>query len=85
MTALTAGMGLVPLVLAAGQPGKEILYPIATVILGGVISSTLLDFFVRPALFSLFGFRAAQHAIEVNTEEAMDEGARTRTTLYSLR
>ena len=47
MTALTAGIGLVPLVLSAGEPGKEILYPVATVILGGVISSTLLDFFVQ--------------------------------------
>ena len=54
MTALTAGIGLVPLVLAAGESGKEILYPVATVILGGVISSTLLDFFVHPALFWLF-------------------------------
>ncbi len=44
MTALTAGIALVPLVLAAGEPGKEILYPVATVILGGVISSTMLDF-----------------------------------------
>ncbi len=58
MTALTAGIGLVPLVLAAGQPGKEILYPVATVILGGVISSTLLDFFIHPALFWLFGARS---------------------------
>lgn len=63
MTALTAGIGLVPLVLAAGQPGKEILYPVATVILGGVISSTLLDFFVHPALFWLFGLPAAQRVI----------------------
>jgi len=64
MTALTAGIGLVPLVLAAGEPGKEILYPIATVILGGVISSTLLDFFVHPALFWLFGRRAAARALQ---------------------
>ncbi len=63
MTALTAGIALVPLVLAAGEPGKEILYPVATVILGGVISSTMLDFFVHPALFWLFGIRAAQRAI----------------------
>jgi len=63
MTALTAGIGLVPLVLAAGQPGKEILYPVATVILGGVISSTLLDFFVHPALFWLFGLNAARRVI----------------------
>ncbi|HEX7376584.1 MAG TPA: efflux RND transporter permease subunit [Pirellulales bacterium] len=60
MTALTAGIALVPLVLAAGEPGKEILYPVATVILGGLVSSTLLDFFVHPALFWCFGRRAAE-------------------------
>ncbi|MEZ6136658.1 MAG: efflux RND transporter permease subunit [Pirellulaceae bacterium] len=63
MTALTAGIALVPLVLAAGEPGKEILYPVATVILGGVVSSTLLDFFVHPALFWLFGIRSAERAV----------------------
>ena len=51
MTALTAGIGLAPLAMAAGEPGKEILYPVATVILGGLISSTLAEFLVRPALF----------------------------------
>jgi HME family heavy-metal exporter len=60
MTALTAGIALIPLVLAAGQPGKEILYPVATVILGGLISSTLLDFFVHPALFWCFGRKQAE-------------------------
>ncbi|MCL4193448.1 MAG: efflux RND transporter permease subunit, partial [Thermoguttaceae bacterium] len=63
MTALCAGIALVPLIWAAGQPGKEILYPVATVIVGGLISSTLLDFFVRPALFWLFGRRAAERLI----------------------
>ncbi|MCC6510713.1 MAG: efflux RND transporter permease subunit [Pirellulaceae bacterium] len=63
MTALTAGIGLVPLVIAGDQAGKEILYPVATVILGGVISSTLLDFFVHPALFWLFGRRAVAAAL----------------------
>jgi CzcA family heavy metal efflux pump len=55
MTALTAGIGLIPLVLSPGEPGKEILYPVATVILGGLISSTMLDFLVRPALLWAFG------------------------------
>ncbi|MEZ5966811.1 MAG: efflux RND transporter permease subunit [Planctomycetota bacterium] len=50
MTALTSGIGLVPLVLAAEQPGREILYPVATVILGGLVTSTLLDFLVMPGL-----------------------------------
>lgn len=63
MTALTSGIGLVPLVLAAGEPGKEILYPVATVILGGLISSTFLDFFVHPALFWLFGMKEAQRVV----------------------
>jgi HME family heavy-metal exporter len=64
MTALTAGIALVPLTLAAGEPGKEILYPVATVIVGGLISSTLLDFFVHPALFWTMGLRSAQRAVE---------------------
>jgi HME family heavy-metal exporter len=63
MTALTAGIALVPLVMAAGEPGKEILYPVATVILGGLISSTLLDFFVHPALFWCFGRGQAERAM----------------------
>lgn len=69
MTALTSGIGLVPLVLAAGEPGKEILYPVATVILGGLISSTLLDFFVHPALFWLFGMNEARRVVDESDTE----------------
>ncbi|MCE5267471.1 MAG: efflux RND transporter permease subunit [Planctomycetaceae bacterium] len=69
MTALCAGIALIPLALAAGQPGKEILYPVATVILGGLFSSTLLDFFVRPALFWTFGRRAAKRAMKQHLHE----------------
>ncbi len=69
MTALTAGIGLVPLVLAADEPGKEILYPVATVILGGVISSTLLDFYVHPALFWLFGLKSAARVVGESRKE----------------
>jgi Cu/Ag efflux pump CusA len=64
MTALTAGIGLAPLALAAGEPGKEILYPVATVIIGGLISSTLLEFLVRPALFWTVGRKAGQRIVE---------------------
>lgn len=60
MTAVTAGLGLIPLVLSKGEPGKEILYPVAVVILGGLITSTLLDFFVTPAVFYRFGKSAAE-------------------------
>lgn len=73
MTALTSGIGLVPLVLAAGEPGKEILYPVATVILGGLISSTLLDFFVHPALFWLFGRKEAERVVNGNRSNVLLE------------
>jgi HME family heavy-metal exporter len=91
MTALTSGIGLVPLVLAAGEPGKEILYPVATVILGGLISSTLLDFFVHPALFWLFGMKEAQRVVQLSStdvqleEEAFDHSPHTETQTNSAK
>ncbi|EMI44953.1 efflux RND transporter permease subunit [Rhodopirellula sp. SWK7] len=84
MTALTSGIGLVPLVMAAGEPGKEILYPVATVILGGLISSTLLDFFVHPALFWLIGLKSAERVVNESKtdiplfEESEDEESHQR-------
>ena len=63
MTALTSGIALVPLALSPDTPGREILYPVATVIISGLISSTLLDFLVRPALFWTFGRKAAERAM----------------------
>jgi CzcA family heavy metal efflux pump len=63
MTALCAGIGLLPLVLAGDQPGKEILHPVAVVICGGLITSTLLGLGVTPAVFYAFGRKAAAQAI----------------------
>ncbi len=54
MTALCAGLGLVPLVLAGGQPGNELQAPMAVVILGGLLSSTALNMIVIPALYARF-------------------------------
>lgn len=70
MTALAAGIALIPLVLAADQPGKEILHPVAVVIVGGLVSSTLLEFLVRPLVFLHFGRRAAAHALARNAAAA---------------
>ncbi len=64
MTTLTSAIGLVPLTLTPGEPGREILYPIATVVVGGLLTSTLMEFFVRPALFWTFGRRAGERALE---------------------
>lgn len=72
MTALVAGLALIPLVLAAGEPGKEILYPVAVVILGGLLSSTLLDMAVTPAVFFQFGRRAAEHYLARESGDPLD-------------
>jgi CzcA family heavy metal efflux pump len=58
MTALVTALALIPLTLDPQAPGKEILYPVATVILGGLLSSTLLDMIVTPVVFYRFGEKA---------------------------
>ncbi len=55
MTALTTGLALVPLVVTGNKPGQEIEYPMAFVILGGLVTSTLLNLLVLPALYARFG------------------------------
>ena len=55
MTALAAGLALIPLALAAGEPGSEIQAPMAMVILFGLLTSTLLNMFVVPSLYLRFG------------------------------
>jgi len=70
MTALSAGIALIPLVLAAGEPGKEILHPVAVVIVGGLVSSTLLDLLVTPAVFFHFGRKSAERALALDAPAA---------------
>ena len=70
MTALAAGIALIPLVMAPGEPGKEILHPVAVAIVGGLISSTLLDLVVTPAVFFLIGRKAAEKALRLDAPAA---------------
>jgi HME family heavy-metal exporter len=69
MTALVAALALIPLTLDPQAPGKEILYPVATVILGGLVSSTLLDMIVTPVVFYKFGEKAIQGIIRNKKEK----------------
>ncbi len=55
MTALTTGLALIPLVIAGAIPGHEIEHPMAIVILGGLVTSTLLNLLVVPTLYLRFG------------------------------
>ncbi|MCA9178952.1 MAG: efflux RND transporter permease subunit [Planctomycetales bacterium] len=63
MTALTTGLGLVPLVIGGHLPGKEILFPVATVILGGLVTATLAEFMIRPGLFWLYASSRPREAL----------------------
>ena len=57
MTALATGLALLPLAIAGNKPGHEIEYPLAVVILGGLVTSTVLNLFLLPALYRRFGRR----------------------------
>ncbi|MFW7380915.1 MAG: efflux RND transporter permease subunit [Oligoflexus sp.] len=72
MTATVTVLALLPLVFAKGQTGSEILHPVALVIVGGLISSTLLDIFVTPALFYLFAEKtSARYLLREQKETAL--------------
>ena len=70
MTALSAGVALVPLMIDAGAPGKEILNPVAVTIFGGLISSTLLDTFLTPVLFLRYGRGALERLVATARAQA---------------
>jgi HME family heavy-metal exporter len=58
MTALAATLALTPIVMAAGEPGKEILHPVAVVIFSGMFTATTLNLIVTPVVFWMFGRKA---------------------------
>ena len=71
MTALVTAFALAPLLFEAEQPGTEVLHPVAVVIFSGLISSTLLDTFLTPAMFWLFGRKAAEALMDEQAAEAL--------------
>jgi HME family heavy-metal exporter len=71
MTALVTAFALAPLLFEAEQPGTEVLHPVAVVIFSGLISSTLLDTFLTPAMFWLFGRKDAERLENDKDAEAL--------------
>jgi HME family heavy-metal exporter len=69
MTALSAGLALLPLLIAADEPGKEILHPVAVTIFGGLVSATLLDALITPVLFLMFGEKPLMRLMQRPSEE----------------
>ena len=63
MTALSAGVALLPLMIDADAPGKEILHPVAITIFGGLVSATLLDAFLTPMLFLRYGRKPLERLV----------------------
>ncbi|MBK7135937.1 MAG: efflux RND transporter permease subunit [Rhodocyclales bacterium] len=70
MTALVAAFALVPLLLSADAPGKEVLHPVAVVIFGGLVSSTLLDTLLTPVMFRLWGEKPLQRLLAMKEQES---------------
>jgi len=70
MTALVAAFALVPLLLAADAPGKEVLHPVAVVIFGGLVSSTLLDTLLTPVMFLRWGQQPLERLLRESSSTA---------------
>lgn len=77
MTALAAGLGLLPLAISGSKPGYEVEYPMAVVILGGLFTSTLLNLLVLPVLYERFG-RTPRPAILDDEETLATRGSKVQ-------
>jgi HME family heavy-metal exporter len=73
MTALAAGIALIPLMIGGDEPGKEILNPVAVTIFGGLVSATLLDAFLTPVLFLLLGRKPLERLSSSQSEQVRAE------------
>ena len=79
MTALSAGIALLPLMIDAQAPGKEILHPVAITIFGGLVSATLLDTALTPVLFLRYGRKPLERLVAQAREQA-EKAAHLGTT-----
>ncbi|HRD78641.1 MAG TPA: efflux RND transporter permease subunit, partial [Hyphomicrobiaceae bacterium] len=82
MTALSAGVALIPLIIDAGAPGKEILHPVAITIFGGLVSATALDALLTPVLFLRYGRKSLERLVadaraKTQSGETLPRGAET--------
>ena len=73
MTALVAAFALVPLLVSADAPGKEVLHPVAVVIFGGLVSSTLLDTLLTPLMFWRWGRQPLERLLSAKADEHSPE------------
>jgi HME family heavy-metal exporter len=73
MTALVAAFALVPLLVSADAPGKEVLHPVAVVIFGGLVSSTLLDTLLTPLMFWRWGRAPLERLLSTKADEHSPE------------
>jgi Cu/Ag efflux pump CusA len=75
MTTGAAGLAILPLIIFGNLPGHEIEYPMAVVILGGLVTSTLLNLFIVPALYLRFGRGTGAAAKGLTGAEALSVSA----------
>jgi HME family heavy-metal exporter len=76
MTALAAGLALLPLLMGAGEPGREILHPVAVTIFGGLVSATLLDAVLTPLLFLMLGEAPLARLLDAEKARTQEAPAR---------
>jgi CzcA family heavy metal efflux pump len=74
MTALSAGVALIPLMIDATAPGKEILHPVAITIFGGLVTATVLDTLLTPTLFLKYGRKPLERLVEQARSQVRDVG-----------
>ncbi len=82
MTALSAGFAIIPLMIDASAPGKEILHPVAVTIFGGLVSATLLDALLTPALFLRYGRKPLERLLQVANSERLPPGETAATHTF---